>query len=872
MDIRVVDLIKLTEGPLLPKEEQGERDNINTFICLGHFDIIQVRNLLVNQDAPNTFADIWNDYRQRKSEYQKKQYIYPLYIIHSDDSEKLDLFWEKKFPCLMVSRVHFDIVADELSPQDRLKKALNSNPYFEIQPSEPNCNDVDISISFRGEEIHCVFYQTMELGDIAVIIKCNSLNVGLEVSQTIEKYKNVGDIYSYCGLQKNLFDEHVSYGEFYSKEEEVHKALHNQIPYVGMRFSIHSVLFSNLLFNKLGCLDKVRFVTGTADTLIEFTNEISCMDLVEIIKILDGDYEYNSTAKRYTHYHAFDDIITRVGLQYNADPAYSKTANEIFSSKIHDSDGQKEVLNQLQKIKEIVERQETKDHAPNNWIVALTEQVHLLITLMNNCVMDDLSLLIWPGVRAFIMRLYELSQQLDVFTPEYISEIEEFLDSWLILSNDIVHLESQLVQNPKLQAPRVYVPSALLAYYMALLDQFNELLLSMEKGYDGKDRQQISYIPLIAHNIQQRANTICILDPSRCQDGRKYTGACPLVVSMPVDLMYYPEQMSAVLCHEFAHYSGNCARHRDIRFKKILRTCCGLLLNMWRLDGRKDGISIPLIQGKNAIDYLTQVISEKVKQKNNEIKYYIDHMREGLFSIVSGIYLARDTWASVLTNYCDSTVLEKDFVGYYKQFTPIAQQQAVKELEASLSSLLLLYHECYADVMVNLCLGLTKEKYLTNMYEREISLNDPQSSILRIQKLAFQAALVCHAVNFDHSSPEFNNAQSKNSHEYVEFLKAVDYYMNQLQFSQISRDNDISSYTSNDILFIQAEYIPLVEYLKECATSVTRKLKSIPCAIEERNKLVKMFQTVESDVNINQLRQDVDKYHYKLSNGGLFKS
>ena len=61
------------------------------------------------------------------------------------------------------------------------------------------------------------------------------------------------------------------------------------------------------------------------------------------------------------------------------------------------------------------------------------------------------------------------------------------------------------------------------------------------------------------------------------------------------------------------------------------------LLNMWRLDGRKDGISIPLIQGKNSIDYLTKGKDpiETIVESNNLMDFVINCKKgPGFYKVV----------------------------------------------------------------------------------------------------------------------------------------------------------------------------------------------------------------------------------------------
>ena len=630
MDIRVIDLIKASKGTKLKNYSANTTDSEeNTYICLGHFDIIEIRALndfrkqTENQAEPTVFTRIWEDFKSKWATVKLEQHIYPLYLLRDKNTTQTQSFWKLKSPCIIVSRVHFDKLNLEVSYQETLISALKNG---DQENPDPSIGDVELQ--FEQGTVYCALYKTLELGDTVVIIKGNSLNACLEAPQRLMKCDGVGDVYSYCGIHHKLFllDELSDIPEDYFQDNKatVEDALQQPIPYVSMRFSIHSAFYATQFWKILKVrdkemLDQVYFVTGTADALVEYSetehNSLSTKRVIEIIRALDQEQEVPKPGATepevFTRYDAFSDIITRIGSPFVENPDAKK-----LEKNVHDEHGQTDILEHFTNIQnniqeEIARRLEAapKESIPHiskdsfDWLLAQAAQIRMLLTLINNCVLDDLSLLIWPGAKAFLEILdHVIKEKQGNLSLEQIGDIERFLQGWSTLTNDILHLESQLVQNPKLQSPRVYIPASLLLYYMALLDQFGEMLLAMNAPEE-KSLPQKHFYPLIAHNIGLRPSTLNVLDPCLWND-EEYAGPRPLLVSIPVSLMYNPEEVVAVLCHEYAHDAAEACRSRDTRYRCIVHAAAGLLWHLWNLDGRNTDCPLQIVAEEDFMVFL----------------------------------------------------------------------------------------------------------------------------------------------------------------------------------------------------------------------------------------------------------------------------
>lgn len=550
-DFRVIELSKSSSSDSLRRKLSTA--SINSYVCLGHFDCLCVKKL--NAESP--LNAIEQDFQQRDN------YNYPLYIFHypSSDAKNLGQFWNMKACFMTVSRIHFSPSAK--ADAQLLRKALAMLDQSNLEAGGAG----ELTIRIGGELVHAVFYHTLELGDLVVVLKSNSLPMCLEAIRRMMEIAQVGDVYSFCGIHFDLikpnvrqaaksWEEHTGHSFFQLSADDSVKQV---LPHASMRFSIGSIRCAEKFWTTMNC--EPFFIAGTADAIVDFSGK-PVENLIEAIYCLAfREFSIGSGNERVTMYDAFEDIITRIGSRYG--PSYSE-ALALKPRRLPPAleEAQKELISMARKFME----RETR------WAPVLNAQVNTLSAMMGNCVTDDLSMLIWPSVRALMARLNYLSETEHFIGEKQEEKISQFLDSWNILESDVSRLEGQLSQNPELLSSRYYIPATLMAFYMALLHECNALLLEINQDGDQ------GYVPLITYNASPRALTRCILDPSADEHTKGvYKGNTPLLVSLPVTMMFRPLEAAIVLCHELSHYSGTATRQRQQRYKRILSSCAGLI-------------------------------------------------------------------------------------------------------------------------------------------------------------------------------------------------------------------------------------------------------------------------------------------------------
>lgn len=846
MDIRVVDLIKISNAPF-PKSE-------DIYACLGHFDLIKIREL--NRDDDSVFKAIWDD--STKIHSTDGRYVYPLYILHQQKSDELNKFWDRKFPCLFISRIH----CEWQRAINEVKKELMESIYDLGSQQQPTVGD--LSVEINGQPVHCTFYQTLELGDVAVIMKSNSLTACLQVSKRLMENEIVGDVYSYCGLygslvtESKLVEKCMPFGNF----GEVYSGLSQKNPMASTRFSIKSARLATPIWKILGIDNEIHFVTGTADAIVDLSNKTG-WDLIGLIQRLCSESTVEGSTPKYIPIQdAFDDVVTRVGIQYDEVYRKAKAAEKVLERKKLD---QKNRQNAAVQLEEIEAKLKEKQY---DWMFAFVTQMQTLLTMMDNCVLDDLSLLIWPSIRAFICRLHRVvCREERKLYNENIYEIEVFIDGWATLSNDIMHLESQLVQDPTLQASRVYVPAALLSYYMAFLSKLNELLYEIEnKGASEAKESFRQYHPLIAHSIGLRANTLCVLDPTQDMT-EDTTNECALLVSLPISLMYCPADITAVLCHEYLHYAGESTRLREKRFKCIMSSCAGYVLNQWDLEiGNKSNIS--LNDFEQALDFLKRKIENNCHNIDPTAWRYIHKMECVLPEALEGICLNWEIQSSFLTKFSKYDELKENFIRYASLFTAERQQADIMLMEERLKNLLLLYRECYADVAAILCLNLDVLSYIESILHHELVVRGKgEYKSPQLQKLAAQAAVVCLAV-----WPDLNPREDiKGRPEDEKWIDCVRNYVETIKVSHPLRlitDKSESWKTEqigqkSRVVLSPSEYVPLRQYLTDCVEKIQLSFE-VESVKTIRNELREMYDLISGEyIDLVSFQTKINQYRKK---------
>lgn len=730
-DIRVVRMAKSTKETGLEeiishmrivdeKRRKGHKGKpVNMCLCLGHFDVMmidQVGKPEVKQDKPiklvsSDYNHAWDlpqmlkfdNYKETHS--QEANYYYPIYMLKQYDegkSRQLDgvkAFWKKGTNYIVVTRLHQDydsiITKGELF-QLLLKKRLLAaksvvpNTFTEVKEN----NDIYFSLKVIRQnderKVHCIFYDSLELGDVICVFKSNSLASILEVQRWLYESPDVSDAYSYCGIHYRNFV--VGDSEYPKEAVKLESTL---LDYVETRFSVES---SDLAWNYFSNVLKEDgyFVTGNADALLHYRDMSEKALLENINKLVNfsGMYE------------AFNDVVTRVGLLNREpirEPGYQPRKKSLHTNNI---------AIKPETFKWLSKKYKTTNHPDGeNYVHALVKLLSALNAMQINSVTDALSKLMYDGIDALIERI-EYCRQWELWEKEDGEELQEFLDQWTATTNAILHLESQLSQHPELVPVRYYIPAMILQFEQLIVDKGMEAISAI----DGIGACR--FAPIILPRSQSTTTTKAILDP---KDDNVYGGKVPLRIFIPIHMLYHPWRVSHILCHEIAHYCGNHIRKRELRNENLRKSIAYFVAS--RMIGRMDIID-DMHDLKKALDDATQVIDGHMKNDlciGKDLLYLDDiitQIQSELPNLVARPELTgaviRSSLNEVKPAYQDRAASRIGIENY------TICDEIVKDTQEHIEHCLRdLYSECFADVMMILITNCTFDEYYACIFDDE---------------------------------------------------------------------------------------------------------------------------------------------------------
>lgn len=597
-DIRVVRLAKTTSrtkvntvlGQMDRIRGNGKNDpkasNLN--LCLGHFDVMIIDRVTAGSGVPGDDRDHRNintplykviaDYKTNRDlagilglasgsegRISENGSYCPIYMLlqHAQGDpnnwqNSLDAFWALRSNYTVVMRLHQALKPDEPFTLFRKQLIARLTDKEELKGSHISGAMADAVLSIQVDSkdagICCVFYDSMELGDVVAVLKGSSLHDILMVQRWLYEAPCVSSAYSYCGIRYDLLN-----GSDISPEDQ--KCLSaSRIDYVETRFSVKNTDLAWRFLSELN-QDPGYFVTGSVDALVHRKDKSEYEMLNELRWIIN--YLGNTPGdQKVDIYDLFHDVVTRVGLR-NAAPIRNGAASD-GAKAFPPIRLEKELLNWLSE-----EYAKTNHPDGEMYAYSLEKLVSSLNAMSENSVTDALSQLMYNGILALIEQLEQYRKGTKAVSaggppPEWnrvgdhaLGTLQDFLDHWTSATNEILHLESQLFQHPDLVPVRYYVPAMILQFQLLIVEKAMEAVRSLEQN-----KKRYTYVPIMLPTSQQHTNTEAIFDPKEEPD---YDKQSPLCIYVPIHLLYHPYRISLILCHEIAHYCGNEIRYRKTR-------------------------------------------------------------------------------------------------------------------------------------------------------------------------------------------------------------------------------------------------------------------------------------------------------------------
>lgn len=741
----------------------------DSWLMLGHMDWLRVERVGSHSDgSAGAHLDQLKAYSQNLSVNQAKAsaYAQPLYVLREFPDEQhtcVEAFWNRPSAFMTITRVHSTGQSQELF-ESAITAQLNGTeedesfgsilPYDAYIETEPEAR--------LGKQVIYMYYRSLELSDIILITKSDSVEALLSCIGKLYTLEEAGDIYSYYCISGS----------------EVKRAVDNDsIPLISTRFAVRSAsachdklkALRELFPNQDGKPSSAFFITGMEDINL-ITCSRSSWNLCDIFRRILSMGE--------NFYLAFNESTTRLGIEETSlHFSLPKTGKPSDTP----SDAQ-DLVRACKELRDSFVTLYEKHPLESDWVRPLMELLNMLYHMSGNCVLRQVCYILLNGLRGMIHCVQEqfFGESFRVKKDKEIMQMVTGIDR---LMEHIIRMEGELVHHPETRPTLFDIPVNLLEFYLMFSDQTIRYFQDREV-----DRRKCDYQLLLIPNLCEE---ISIHDHLNDQQSDKRL----LFVEIPLGLIYNPFSVVCKLVHEVAHYGGETARKRELRFSHLVNCSAFLLAD-----------ALGMASSNTVLRMLRcQIDSCYPAERKLYMRDIIDYLFETVNDIGQNDVTVERLWDLYLNeSECPS---DKKMAWLSKHITDYRKKRG-ERLERKLAKVLWeiesLFKETYADLAMLTLLGLCAEDYIKLLEELEDSGFDEVSFACKIER----AALVLCAIDekgFLGLSSCLNHPLAHNIHTYCRVWQDKDGNIDDLP-----SQNGGCGYHSFEIVDI------ILHYLREC--------------------------------------------------------
>lgn len=825
-DVRVIRLIKSTREQSL-NQFLCESEPTDAYVCLGHFDMIEIVKLDSENQSPLTaiqadaFPAQYPDTDNSNSDIEGN-YVYPLYVLRQlnaapdDEQARLEHFWALETNFLAVTRYHcdrFDRNDQRPFPEILLDRCKEVGP-SEVDYATPSrCINLQVFPDGACEKVNVIatFYDSLELGDIVGVVKSNSLSAILAFQQNLYESMVVSEAYTYCGIDRMLF----------RNESDMPKILRKRglslrmfwLNHAATRFSVKHAQKAHELLKKLSVCKGRRshYVTGTADIVLDWgrCTEQFLLEMMGQIARWDGLYD------------AFQGGVTRIGIKYREPVNSRKTSlqKRPFSETVPRLE---DALVFLRTRREL-----------DRWRYPVSKLLGTLRTMYENSVLDDLSDLLVPGVSAFLERVCYLLEH-DMWDELVDAEMSSFLDCWNALTNDIAHLESQMVQHPELTAVRYYIPAMVLQFEQNVVRECLKIIQALDQkaaaNLSAPQSRGRLFSPMLFPSSEENVSTQCFFDPLY---DVAYSGNCPLCVSLPLHRLYEPWEVAHILVHELSHYCGDYLRRRKERLECLVESCAAYVVNFLRthLSAPNRDSTIPAERKfQRDIAIRLRGLFAAKEYKSVYLNYVCSELPSAMFRLAADSEIQQTFQNITLHGLGPKEQLENIYAVCQEDAMEAGYTAFARFQGHILYCIRDLYKECYADILMILLLGCDFTDYYHCVYAKECERfpqepqGDDQNNIFEIHTDRMAMVLIVMEqlqANWGGEVQFYLDSWGRSAWEKMIFWKRVknDPYSPDYRWHRIYLGNQLT-----DFSLLADEAMQLEKYLISCGKGLQNLL------------------------------------------------
>lgn len=634
-DIRIIQLSKWQ----IPKSKSvmnymGE----NAYLSIGYFDMIDVRR--VQKDGTHPLLAAYKmSHRHAEGEKQNsgeqdittgiplpenpllENYTMQELIVFADvntehfNQKEIDEFWNADSLVIFVSLIHIDNESDVHEIIKNIHSCFKGKKYL-----------VYFSFDYSG-----IILLAKEMGMREYLRLLFQLNYGNK-----DRKQRIRDSYSFYGFSKSELKKYFE--KFDLAGDDIAKALsYMDSQSFDERFSVSvNVGVQNYNVYK-EFREKVKAVSpgvseyglfGRHD--ISLVNEDADLRWLVYVQYLLNKFTMTDEKQKEEHLLSTHETFVKISDIDNFEDTEEAIENEFFELA-------KEKLNKL--CSEFVCRLDEGRYNGEYKIPVLAVKYSIL-SILKNRFAEDFVLCMYQSFCEFIQYLTEKMTHEDDDVMKFDKCFSDYFRGLNSLVNSAMHSERQFIQATAFNAIIYDVPSKIMAFYMAMVNEFQQMI----RG-EADNRYTFLLTPSFNNEI-----SMDVISYSRERPPHDRI----LMVLINESSLYNPKEVIRRMAHEVAHFVGDNLRSRELRKKHTKLSVIYIILShvlhgafletddiFELIDGIENRLSANMRFSDDEENYsvdLLSVLPDIVNDfcKNNEIKVYICKYIEDMLKIYLG--------------------------------------------------------------------------------------------------------------------------------------------------------------------------------------------------------------------------------------------
>lgn len=612
IDIRVIRLGKWQ----IPRTKSIQASGKEIYLSMGYFDMIDVCEAVQREHLHFLTNAYENLSRQMTGKEDKKAFkkIMEEYTIQElvgytnigdtgFSCENIKNFWECNSPILFVSLIHIDCDSNVKTIIEKIKMIWENEIYLYY-----------FSFDYSG-----IILLTKSI-DIQKYLKM-TFQLNYEKSDKGEKL--VRDSYSFYGFNKvklaEYFDKFASVRhrikylektkryDSDKKDDLIKKILYdkvdielpeNEFP-VTINIGVQNFETYKVFVKKIKRIEgEERFksygLLGRHDISIVKNN--ATLKWLVYIQFVLNELLKESVQNSYNVLFSAHETLVKVPEMGNYEDSVETDGHPIYDNARRDLN---QVCYRFERVyNQAIEDAKEKETYNGNYLYAVHAVKNSLLSILKNRYAEEFVLCIY---RPFIEYLEYLTKKIEEERGQPNTKSFDECFRWLFncldsLVNCAMHSERQFIQVTAFNAIIYDVPSKIMAFYMALIDDIKEIM----RGENETQKYTFLLTPSFSNEIVVRIVSYAI--ENELPHDRL------LKVEINEKSLYNPLEVEQVMVHEIGHYLGDKLRKRDIRKERILFSIVYIALTH--------------ILPKEAFDF-----EERVEVLAKEIEAYLKQLR-----------------------------------------------------------------------------------------------------------------------------------------------------------------------------------------------------------------------------------------------------